>query len=140
MRLLKSLFKYFILFLVGYFSYMGIEYLWRGFSHWTMGILGGSCLILIGSINEWFPWEMPIWKQMGIGAIIVTIAEFIAGLILNIWLGLGIWDYSSLPLNIMGQISLPFSIAWFFLAGVAIVVDDWLRYTLFDEEYPRYKL
>lgn len=119
---------------------MGIEYLWRGYSHWTMGCLGGAMLIVIGGINEWIPWEMSIIKQMGIGAIVITITEFLAGIILNIWLGLGIWDYSSLPLNILGQVSLPFSIAWFFLSGIAIVLDDYLRYWLFNEEYPHYKI
>ena len=140
MQKLKLLYKYLILFFVGYFLYMGIEYLWRGYSHWTMGCLGGSMLIIIGGINEWFPWEMPIWKQMGIGAIVITIVEFVAGIVLNLWLNLEIWNYSSLPLNIMGQICLPFTIAWFFLSGAAIVVDDWLRYALFDEEYPHYTL
>lgn len=136
---LKLIFKYCILFLFGFFTYIGIECLWRGYSHWTMGILGGTMLVIIGGLNEWFPWEMPIWEQMGIGTIVITATEFVAGLILNVWLNLGIWDYSSLPLNVMGQISLPFSIAWFFLAGLAIIVDDYLRYWLFGEEKPHYK-
>lgn len=138
MKQLKTLSKYIVLFLIGFFSYIGIEILWRGYSHWTMGCLGAISFVFIGGLNDWFPWEMPVWKQMGIGAIFITIAEFIAGLILNVWLGLNIWDYSSLPFNIMGQISLPFTIAWFFLSGVAIVVDDYLRYFLFHEEKPHY--
>lgn len=140
MQKLKLLNKYLVLFFIGFFSYIGIEILWRGYSHWTMGILSGSSLIFIGGLNNWFPWEMPIWEQMGIGAIFITGIEFIAGVILNIWLQLNIWDYSSLSFNIMGQISLSFTIAWFFLSGVAIIVDDYLRYFLFHEEYPHYTL
>ena len=45
-----------------------------------------------------------IWKQMLICSIIITAVEFTSGLILNVWLGLGIWDYSNMPFNILGQI------------------------------------
>lgn len=43
-----------------------------------------------------------------------------------------------LPFNILGQISLPFTLIWFLLSGVIIIVDDWLRYKLFKEDKPRY--
>ena len=76
---------------------------------------------------------------MLIGACIVTFMEFISGYIINIKLGWQVWDYSNLPFNIMGQICLPFSIIWFFISLVAIVVDDYLRYWLFKEERPHYK-
>ena len=82
---------------------------------------------------------MKLWKQMLIGACIVTFMEFISGYIINIKLGWQVWDYSNLPFNIMGQICLPFSIIWFFISLVAIVVDDYLRYWLFKDERPHYK-
>lgn len=44
--------KPFILFGIGGFLYYAIEILWRGYSHWTMFILGGLCFILVGFINE----------------------------------------------------------------------------------------
>ena len=138
-KILKIIFKLLILFIIGAFVYMGIEIAFRGFTHWTMGILGGLCFVLIGGLNEYFGWEMPFWKQCLIGAVIVTTLELAAGLLLNEVLGLGIWDYSTMPFNFMGQICLPFSIAWFFLSGVAVVIDDWLRYFLFHEEKPNYK-
>ena len=120
--------KYLILFLIGAFAYCGIEIIWRGYTHWTMGVLGGSCFILIGLIN----------KQMILGGLIVTVMEFIAGCILNLWLGLGIWDYSQMPFNLCGQICLPYTILWILLSAVCIVTDDWLRYLLFGEEKPEY--
>lgn len=138
-KILKIILKLMILFIIGAFTYMGIEIAFRGFTHWTMGIVGGLCFVLIGGLNEFYGWEMPFWKQCLIGAIIVTTLELAAGLLLNEVLGLGIWDYSAMPLNFMGQICLPFSIAWFFLSGVAVVIDDWLRYFLFHEEKPHYK-
>lgn len=105
-----------------------------------MFLLGGLCFILIGGLNNYIPWEMSIIKQGIIGALIVTSLEFIFGLVLNLYLNLGIWDYSNMPFNILGQICLPFSIAWFFLSLVAIFVDDRLRYVLFKEEKPHYHL
>lgn len=137
---IKQWLKIFILFLIGGFIYVAIELGFRGHSHWTMFLLGGLCFILIGGLNNYIPWEMSIIKQGIIGALIVTSLEFIFGLVLNLYLNLGIWDYSNMPFNILGQICLPFSIAWFFLSLIAIFVDDWLRYVLFKEERPHYHL
>ena len=105
-----------------------------------MGVLGGICFLLIGMINEFLSWETPIWLQAVFGSAIITCFEFMAGCILNLWLDLGIWDYSQMPFNIMGQICLAFSIAWIGLSVLAIVLDDYLRYWFFHEEKPRYKL
>lgn len=137
---IKQWLKIFILFLIGGFIYVAIELGFRGHSHWTMFLLGGLCFILIGGLNNYIPWEMSIIKQGIIGALIITSLEFIFGLVLNLYLNLGIWDYSNMPFNILGQICLPFSIAWFFLSLVAIFADDWLRYVLFKEERPHYHL
>lgn len=126
--------KDFYFIFIGGFIYVAIELGFRGHSHWTMFLLGGLCFILIGGLNNYIPWEMSIIKQGIIGALIITSLEFIFGLVLNLYLNLGIWDYSNMPFNILGQICLPFSIAWFFLSLVAIFVDDWLRYILFKEE------
>lgn len=136
--------KPFVLFVIGGTLYIGIEVIWRSLrgshpTHWTMFLLGGIAFLLIGAINEFLPWETPIWKQMLIGTGIILIVEFDFGCVLNLWLGLGIWDYSDMPFNILGQICLPFAIAWFFLSAAAIVLDDYLRYWLFGEEKPRYR-
>ena len=104
------LFKHFVLFLVGGFLYYAIEILWRGYSHWTMFILGGICFIFAGIQNEHTSWEEPLWKQVLKVDVFVLIAEFIAGCILNLWLELNIWDYSNLKFNILGQSSLLFAV------------------------------
>lgn len=132
--------KHLILFAIGAAAYVLVELLFRGYSHWTMAFLGGVCFLLIGGINNWIPWEMPLPLQCLTGAAIVTGAELVAGLILNIWLGLGIWDYSDLPYNFMGQICLRFTLAWVGMSLLAILLDDWLRYRLFGEEKPHYRL
>ena len=66
----------------------------------------------------------PVWKQVLIGAAIATALEFVAGIILNIWLGLGVWDYSNLPGNLMGQICPQFTIAWAVLMIVSIRLEN----------------
>ena len=137
---IKNALKMIVLLIIGGAIYFCIEMLWRGHSHWSMALVGGICFIAIGAINEYIPWEMSMVQQSLIGACLVTGIEFIAGLILNVWLGLAIWDYSNLPFNIMGQICLPFFFAWIVLSAVAIVVDDYLRYWLFKEEKPHYQL
>ncbi len=134
------LFKHLCLFSIGAFLYLFIEILYRGHTHWTMGVLGGLCFVIIGLLNEVFTFDTPMIVQAVIGAVVVTILELISGLILNLWLQLDIWDYSNMPFNFMGQISLYFSIAWFFLSIGAIILDDYLRYWLFREEKPYYKL
>ena len=129
-----------ILFMIGGLTYVGVEMMWRGHSHSSMFVLGGLCFLCIGALNNHLPWELGFVWQCLMGAGIITGLEFATGLIVNIWMGLGVWDYSNMPLNVMGQICLPFSLAWIALAAVAIVLDDYLRYWLFNEEKPHYKL
>lgn len=92
---------------IGGLLYVLCELVFRGRSHWTMFVVGGLCFWLIGLINEVIPWNMPVWLQCIIGAVIITTVEFIAGCIINIWLGWQVWDYSGLPFNILGQVCLP---------------------------------
>lgn len=136
---MKYFFKYFILLLVGGTAYYVIEVLARGFSHWTMFLVGGICFILIGLINEITP-KIALLKQMGISAIIITLIEFISGCILNIWLGLNIWDYTDEPFNFLGQINLKHSLYWFLLSSVGIIIDDYIRYLLFGDDKPKYTI
>ena len=136
----KLFFKYLVLGDIGGIVYVIIELLYRGHSHWTMYLVSAISFILIGLINEFISWDMKLWKQMLIGAAIVTAMEFISGYIINIKLDWHVWDYSSLPFNIMGQVCLRFSIIWFFISFIAIIADDYLRYWFFDEEEPYYYL
>ena len=129
-----------VLFCMGGLIYMVIELMWRGYSHWTMFIVGGMCFLLLGLINEVFTFEMPLVCQMVIGACLITLVEFFSGCIVNLWLGWNVWDYSDMPLNILGQICLPNAGLWFLLSGPAIILDDYLRYWWFGEEYPHYRI
>lgn len=135
----RELVKLAALFAMGGVLYMGVELLWRGRTHWTMGIVGGLCFVLIGGLNNYLPWNMPLWQQAGLGSILVTSVELAAGVLLNLYLGLGIWDYSQMPFNLLGQICLPYTALWFLLSFVCIFADDWLRWKWFGEERPEYR-
>ena len=120
--------------------YIILELVWRGHSHWTMFALGGLCFALIGLINELIPWCMPLWKQALIGAAIITGLEFLTGCIVNLWLRWNVWDYSDMPLNLLGQICVPYILLWIPASLIAIILDDWLRYWMFGEDRPHYCL
>ena len=136
----KSILKYFILGWFGGSTYCSLEVIFRGRSHWSMVVLAFILFLLIGILNNLFPWEMSLAKQGIIGACMVTVLEFITGCIVNIWLGWNVWDYSNMPLNILGQVCLPFSLLWILLSIVCIIVDDYLRYLMFNEQMPHYYL
>ncbi len=120
--------------------YVLLEYAFRGRSHWTMAVVGGLCFWLVGLVNEVFPWDMPFISQCVAGAAAITAVEFVSGCIINLWLGWDVWDYSGMPLNLMGQVCLPFSLLWVAVSAAAVVLDDFLRWKLFGEEKPRYRL
>ena len=139
-KAISQIVKYLFLFTVMGTIYVVVELVWRGYSHYSMFILAGICGIEIGLINEILKWCIPIWMQSLIGAVISLTGEFIFGCIFNLWLGMRIWDYSDMPFNILGQVCLPFGIAWIFLSCIAIVLDDYLRFWFFKEEKPHYCL
>ena len=131
--------RYVLLFLVGGFLYCTIEIIARGYSHISMLIAGGLAFVLIGRINS-IRKDMSLIGQMFLSMIIITVIEFGMGLIVNVWLGLNVWDYSYRPYNFMGQICLLYMNLWFFLSAFAIILDDYIRYKIMGEEKPKYKI
>ena len=105
---------------------MGIEILWRGHTHWTMGVLGGVCFALIGLLDE-VQDHPPMLLQMVQGAAIVTALELIVGLIVNRWLGWNVWDYSDMPGNLWGQVCPQFAAAWLVLSWAAVKLENLLH-------------
>ena len=74
---MKKFLKYPILFSIGGFTYYMIEIISRGFSHWSMFILGGLCFVIIGSLNEILGRKTTLFPQMLLGAGIITLLEYI---------------------------------------------------------------
>ena len=138
--IIDQIIKYVVLFLIGGCVYTAIEIIGRGYSHFSMYVLGGICFICLGLLNEFLKWKDPLILQMFAGGTIITVLELITGCYVNIYKGWHVWDYSNIPFNYMGQICLPFFILWCFLSIVGIVLDDVIRYKFFGEEMPSYKI
>ena len=96
-------------FLTGGSSYVGLELLWRGRSHGSMFLAGGLCLLLIGHLEEVEP-KLSLPGRVLAGAGIITMVELGLGLVFN--RDYTVWDYRNVPGNYLGQICLPFCLAW----------------------------
>lgn len=83
--------------------------------------LGGLCFWTVSSLGRRV--RMPLLAQMALGACIVTFFEFWTGVLVNRVMHLGVWDYSAAPFNLLGQICLPFTLLWFPLCGIGILLD-----------------
>lgn len=141
-----------LLFLIGGWVYTWIEILWRGYTHWTMFLLGGACFVIMGLLNEYgITWHWCLLRQSVVSAVIITLFEFFTGCIVNLWLRWDVWDYSGLPFNLRGQICLYFFLLWIPLSAFGIILDDWIRYFLYmwlhryipwmqERERPHYKI
>lgn len=131
--------KFLLLWEIGGCTYYMIEIMYRGFSHESMFILGGICLILVGELNELYSDNLYFELQVLIGDVIVLILEFLTGCIVNLWLGLNVWDYSDLPGNILGQVCPQFALMWMPIIVIAIILDDWIRWKYLKESKPIYR-
>lgn len=121
-----------ILFLIGGRLYTWIEILWRGYTHWSMFVLGGGCFVIMGLLNEYkFRWNQSLAAQSVVSACIITLFELITGCVVNIWMGWNVWDYSNLPFNLFGQVCLYYFLLWIPLSTVGIILDDWMRYWIY---------
>ncbi|MDE5946445.1 MAG: putative ABC transporter permease [Oscillospiraceae bacterium] len=98
---------------MGFFIYSLIEILNRGYTHWTMALTGGMVLMTLYEINR--KSAMTLVKSCFIGALFITSTEFSVGIVVNKIFQWNVWDYSEVPLNVMGQICLPFTFLWFML-------------------------
>ena len=126
--------KIWTIFLFGCFAYGFTELLSRGYTHISMGLLGGICMIFINILNDKRAFGLGLIPACFISAIFITVMEFATGEILNIWLRLGVWDYSGMPMNFRGQICLPFSILWIFMSVLGFALDNFIRLKIFEDE------
>ena len=109
------------LFVLGGLAYNLIELAWRGYTHWSMFFLGGTCFHLIGKIGG------KLWGKglLAVGvacSFAVTAAEFASGCLLNLRLKLNVWDYSHMIGNLKGQVCLLYSALWGALSIVTVPV------------------
>ena len=94
-----------LIFIVGAAGYAGVEYLYRGYTHWTMVLTGGACLLAFYCYTKETK-DTPLLVQAAAGACIVTVFEFCVGVVVNLWYGWHVWDYSREPGNLLGHMGL----------------------------------
>ena len=107
---MKKISKYLFLWGFGGCFYYSFEIIFRGFSHWTMFVLGGICMVFIYIQGKIVCWSDGLLTQILRSIIFITAMEFITGIVVNKWLSWNVWDYSRLPFHLFGQICLPFII------------------------------
>lgn len=98
-----------VLFYLGGGAYMLMEVGFRGWSHGSMFLAGGSCFLLLGQLEKAKP-RLPLAARMAMGSLVITSVELLTGLLVN--RRYQVWDYRGVPLNFHGQVCLPFSLLW----------------------------
>lgn len=116
-----------LLFLTGGMGYFCMELAWRGWSHPAMVAVGGVCFWGAGEIKERLGRNLPLALQAIIAAGVITGVEFLSGCFLNLWMDLGIWDYSAMPGNVLGQICPQYAALWCGLAFPLLWLNRALR-------------
>lgn len=106
------------IFLIGGAIYNLIEIFWRGYTHWSMFIVGGACFQIIGKINTWFrTWSTA--SRCALCSMAVTLVEYCSGCLFNLKMKLDVWDYTDMPFNLHGQVCLLYTVLWGFLSLLA---------------------
>ena len=100
---------------------MTIEFLWRGRSHGSMFLLGGSCFMAMGWLYRLLR-QLPVWLRCVASGTVVTGLELLTGLIFN--RDYTVWDYRRQPLNYRGQICALYSFFWVLLSLAGMLLHD----------------
>ncbi len=124
------------IFLTGALIYSLVEIAFRGFTHWTMAVTGGIIFSVLYRLNSGLI-NTPLWAKCLLGSVIITSFEFTVGVIVNIILHWNVWDYSAVPLNLLGQVCLPFTALWFLICIPAYLLCFFLRKRLNKDKSPR---
>jgi len=96
--------------------YVLLELIYRGRSHISMFFAAG-----FSAVGIWLCCNCRRMKKKclllkcALGSAFITAVEFATGVVVNLWMRLSVWDYSSMPMNLLGQVCLPFSLVWFLL-------------------------
>ena len=113
-----------LIYALGALLYGVTELLWRGWTHWSMLLCGGLCFSLMYRIAQTGLCNV---KKYILSAAVITAVEFETGIVLNLLLGWDVWDYSDMPLNLMGQICPAYSLGWLLLSVPGMALCSALR-------------
>ncbi|MDR1674401.1 MAG: hypothetical protein LBR54_03005, partial [Oscillospiraceae bacterium] len=79
-----------LIFIIGAAAYPALEIILRGFSHISMAVAGGISLLMMLEIDKL---NIGIPLKAILGGLFITCVEFSFGCLVNLWLGLSVWDY-----------------------------------------------
>ncbi len=109
-------------FLVGAAGYPALEVLFRGRTHYSMALAGGLSTALIQEISRL---PLPRLPQIALCALGITAVEYGCGRVWN--RSYGVWDYRHVPMNVQGQVCLPYTLLWCGMSAAALTVLDAVR-------------
>ena len=132
--------KYIFLTTLGGTIYYSFEIIFRGFSHWTMYLLGGICFLFMYIQGKMTKWKESMAKMILKSTVFIASMEFITGIIVNKYLKWNVWDYSDQPYQILGQICLPFTIIFSGLSAFGIILSGYIEYWFFGGEKPHFHI
>ncbi|WP_461810145.1 putative ABC transporter permease [Faecalimonas sp.] len=133
---MKKISEYLFMWALGGTLYYTFEVFFRGFSHWTMFVLGGICVVFCVWQGMTVKWKDPLWIQILRCTIFVVSSEFITGIIVNKWFKWYVWDYTDQPFQLFGQICVPFAIIFSGLCALSIIGGGFFLYWFYGEEKP----
>lgn len=118
---------YCFVFWLGGTLYQSLELWWRRRTHWTMFLAGGLAAMALEFVCNGLFFGAPLPLKCLIGAGIITVIEFSVGCVVNLGLGMNVWDYSGFRCQILGQVCLFYSVLWAVVSLPAILLLDLLH-------------
>lgn len=123
---MKRTSEYFIVFSFGSVMYGLLEVVFRGHTHWTMILLGGTVFSLLYFLDMVTEKRNYVLKCFA-GSAIISSMEFLCGYIVNVRLNMQVWDYSGIKYNVMGQVCPKYAAVWFMLCVPAFALSSFIR-------------
>ena len=125
-----------VLWMTGGLIYFYLEIAFRNYSHYSMIVCGGFCFVIVVTIGKYIlETESDILKAVALimffGALVITTLELFTGIIVNMKLNMGVWDYSSMKYNVYGQICLTYTMIWALLSLLCVFVSNTIKKFLF---------
>lgn len=103
----QNVIKTLLVFAAGGVGYCALETLWRGRTHPSMALCGGTVLVVFRKMAQKSTSRLGLCLK---GCALITGCELACGLVFN--RRHTVWDYSHLPGNYRGQICPTFSALW----------------------------
>lgn len=133
-----------VLFFLWGFLYCSIEIVYRGFSHVSMFLLAGLLgVFFIDTPNNIWGFHLDYLLQVFISTFFCILGEGITGYIVNVKMGLNVWDYSHLFGSFFyGQCNLLFAMIWMILIAFVGIpfCDAYNYYVCKDKDVPYYQI